>query len=61
MSHVIHMVLLRGLKSADLSALVVWLLEQCGCQEISYRQQCMELLVKFTILLPGEHYIGLLL
>ena len=51
---------LRGIKSAELSSLVVWLLEQCGSQETSYRQQCMMLLVKFTTLLPGEHHIELL-
>lgn len=55
----IHTLCIRGLKSAELSALVIWLLEQCGSPETSYRQQCVILLEKFASLLPGEHYIGL--
>ncbi|XP_065898419.1 DNA-dependent protein kinase catalytic subunit-like isoform X2 [Dysidea avara] len=43
----------RGVKSAELSMLVVWLLEQCGSSEMEYRHQCMSLLSKISTLLPG--------
>jgi len=51
--HVPINVYYRVVKSAELSTLVVWLLEQCGSPEMEYRHQCMSLLSRISTMLPG--------